>query len=305
MPKQRQYCDFCNSNNLLIKYKDVADYESFIKIKTDVLVCKNCDLIQQSYIFSKDEIKNFYLENYHGRNYGDKNILKKISSILRSKYYKRFIKLLKAQTKKKDLKILDYGSGDGFLCYELKKAGYKNLYSCDFFKPTVINSTKHIIPEKISEYYHFFDVIFMINSIEHLTSFSDQFNIIDSSSKDSSILIIETPNFNSLDSKIFKKFWGGLHQPRHTYLWTEKSLLEHLSLWKYKSKSLKTPQPAHWAISIQNILSNKFKLFRKYIINGRIPGYLILVILFLPFALVQNFSNQQSVLNIVATRKKR
>ena len=81
MPKQRQYCDFCNSNNLLIKYKDVADYESFIKIKTDVLVCKNCDLIQQSYIFSKDEIKNFYLENYHGRNYGDKNILKKISSI--------------------------------------------------------------------------------------------------------------------------------------------------------------------------------------------------------------------------------
>ena len=188
MPKKRLCCDFCNSNNLFKIYSDVLDYESFIKIKTDILVCKNCDLIQQSYIFNQDEIKNFYLDNYHGRNYRDKNILDKISSFLRSRYYKRFIKILKNYNNNKDIKILDYGSGDGFLCNELNLKGYKNLYSCDFFKPTIIQTTKHIFPEKISEYHHFFDVIFMINSIEHLTSFSNEFRTLDLSPVSFSII---------------------------------------------------------------------------------------------------------------------
>ncbi len=305
MPNKRIFCDLCGSNNLSKTYRDVSDYESFIDIKIDILSCRNCGLIQQSKIFNKEEIKSFYLEDYHGRNYGEKKVLEKLSTFLRSRYYKRFIKLLKDLNKNKNIKILDYGSGDGFLCNELNKAGYTNLYSCDFFKPTTIKSTKHIFPEKVNEYYHFFDVVFMINSIEHLTSFRNDFKYIDLSLKDSSILIIETPNFNSLDSFIFKKYWGGLHQPRHTYLWTEKSLLKHLSLWKYESNSLKTPQPAHWAISVQNILSKNSQIFRKYIVNGRIPGYLLLVLLFLPVAVIQNLFFKQSLLNIVATRKKR
>ena len=145
----------------------------------------------------------------------------------------------------------------------------------------------------------------MINSIEHLSSFKRDFENIENSAKDRSILIIETPNFNSYDSSLFKKYWGGLHQPRHTFLWTEKSLKEHLSIWNYDSKSFKSPQSAHWAISVQNILSDKFKFFKLFIKNGRIPGYLILVIFFLPISIFQNFFNKGSVLNIVAKRESR
>ncbi len=145
----------------------------------------------------------------------------------------------------------------------------------------------------------------MLNSIEHLTSFHKDFMQLDKAMKDRSTIIIETPNFTSLDSYIFKKYWGGLHQPRHTFLWSRKNLVDHLSLWNYNTKTYRSPQSAHWAISIQNIFSDKFKIFRRIIHNGRVKGYLLLVILFLPLSLIQNIFLKESVLNIQAKREER
>lgn len=305
MVKTRLTCNLCNSRKFKKLYTDISDYESFIDIKTDLVICTKCQLIQQSKIFSTNEIKNFYLEDYHGRNYTNKTILGFFSSLLRKRYYKRFISYLNLISQKKDLNILDYGSGDGFLCKELFKNGYKNIYSCDFFKPKAINKTIHIFPNELKNYNNFFDVIFMINSIEHLSSFFKDFRKIELSSKERSILIIETPNFNSFDSYLFRKYWGGLHQPRHTFLWSEKSLCEHLSNWNYVSKSFNSPQSAHWAISVQNVLSARFKFFKYFLKNGRIPGYLILVIFFLPISIIQNYLKKGSVLNILSWRKER
>ena len=110
-----------------------------------------------------------------------------------------------------------------------------SVYEPDF------KGTNHIYPDNIQNFKNFFDVMFMINSIEHLISFNDDFQSLDSAMKDSSTLIIETPNFRSLDLLFFKKYWGGLHQPRHTFLWTKKSLVEHLALWNYSAKFFKSP----------------------------------------------------------------
>ncbi len=305
MPINRINCDLCKSTKLRIIYRDVLDYESNIKEISNILICEKCNLIQQSKIFSNNEIKEFYEEDYHGRNYSKDNILSPISQFLRARYYKRFILNLESKTNKRDIKVLDYGSGDGFLCHLLMKRGFKNVYSCDFFEPTVCKTLAHIHPDQISEYEEYFDAIFMINSIEHLASFSKDFDRLDRSMKNSSLLIIETPNFDSIDSYLFKKFWGGLHQPRHTFLWSKNTLFKHLKRWNYDSKCIGSPQSAHWAISIQNFLSNKFPLFKILIKNGRIPGYLILVLIFLPLAYFQNFIKKESVLNIISIRKVR
>ena len=181
MSSKRLKCDLCNSEDLEILYEDVLDYESFIDIKINILKCKKCNLIQQSKIFVKDEIKKFYLDNYHGRNYNKKTVFSRLSLLLRAKYYKRFINMLLSETNNKNLKILDYGSGDGFLGKELYKKGFRYLYSCDFFKPKFEVFQKHILPSDISKHENFFDVIFMINSIVHLISFSKDFNTIDKS----------------------------------------------------------------------------------------------------------------------------
>lgn len=306
MPTNRKYCDLCRSNDLNIIYKNISDYETNIEIKVDLLECKDCGLIQQSKIFSEIEIEQFYLDDYHGRNYNKKNnFLEKLSSRLRGRYYQRFINILISNKIPKDVRILDFGSGDGFLAHQLIKNGYFNIYCCDFFKPDYNSSNiNYLHPNSISESRIKFDVLFMLNSIEHLVSFSREFDNLVNLMNDNSNLIIETPNFDSPDSYIFRKFWGGLHQPRHTYLWTKNSLLNHLSYWGFTSVNKGSPQSAHWAISVQNFLSANFRFFKSFVVNGRFPGYLILVIIFFPIGIIQNFFGRESVINIFAKLKK-
>ena len=188
------------------------------------------------------------------------------------------------------------------LKYKHTVNNYKNIFSCDFFKPTLCENINHIFPEEITEYEKYFDVMFMLNSLEHLSSFSHDFNNLINSMKKSSLIIIETPNFDSIDSFIFKKYWGGLHQPRHTFLWEKKFLIKHLESWGYKSKSMGSPQSAHWAISIQNFFASKSEKFKNILENGRMPGYLVVVLLFIPVSLLQNLLGKESVLNIVSKR---
>ena len=127
MAINRINCDLCKSTKLRIIYRDVLDYESNIKEISNILICENCNLIQQSKIFSNNEIKKFYEDDYHGRNYSKDHILGSISQFLRSRYYKRFILNLESKTKKRDIKVLDYGSGDGFLCHLLMKEDLKTF----------------------------------------------------------------------------------------------------------------------------------------------------------------------------------
>ena len=94
MPKKRLCCDLCKSKELQKVFNSVSDYETSIEINTNILMCKRCHLIQQSKIFTSDEIEKFYLEDYHVRNYDKSTFISSISSFLRARYYSRFISLL-------------------------------------------------------------------------------------------------------------------------------------------------------------------------------------------------------------------
>ena len=303
----RTKCDLCCSGDLSPFLSDISDFESELPHKTDLLQCQNCYLIQQNYLFNHNEISSFYDSDYNGRNYNSKNLFTPFTNLLRSRYYSRFTNLVEYFCSDKDAPILDYGSGDGFFLELLRRKGFKNLFACDFFEPTEINSTfvTFIHPQELALSSKNFSVVTMINSIEHLSSFKSDFKVISKTMLEGSKLIIETPNIDSLDFYIFKKYWGGLHQPRHTFLWSKSSISRHLANFGFSSYHLGSPQPAHWAISIQNILSSLFPFTKKLLfLRGRIKGYVVLVILFLPIGFLQFLFKKESVLNIVATKDK-
>ena len=64
----------------------------------------------------------------------------------------------------------------------------------------------------------------MWHTLEHEFYPNKILNILhDISSKDA-ILIIEVPNYNSLTRKIQKEYWAGYHTPRHSVIYTPKTL---------------------------------------------------------------------------------
>lgn len=303
--KKRYHCNLCGSSRLSCIVSAVADYESNLKEVVDILKCDECELVQQSNIYESKEIEKFYDQEYHGRNYSSDGFASRIARILRKRYYYRFIRELNIIGVRKTARILDYGSGDGFLLKLLHEQGYSNLYACDFFPPAMASSKEAIFfrPDNIGSFQDFFDFVFMINSIEHLASFKHDFSAILAAMKTGSSLLIETPNIGSLDFHIFRKYWGGLHQPRHTFLWNKDSLAGILNRLGLDSKHIGSPQSAHWAISIQNILLDKLTCLKSSVRNGRMPFYVLLVILTLPVGILQNLARRESVINLVGFKR--
>ena len=96
----------------------------------------------------------------------------------------------------------------------------------------------------------------MLNLIEHVESPSELLKKAKSLLARDGILLIKTPNFESLDARIFKNLsWGGYHCPRHWVLFSMSSLekLTHSLGFKAVSKKYTQGSP-FWTWSLLHLL---------------------------------------------------
>ena len=69
-----------------------------------------------------------------------------------------------------------------------------------------------------------FDLILMSHSLEHLPSPADALSRVHSLLKDDGLLVVTVPNVNSLEYKLFGRWWFQLDPPRHFYHFDKSTL---------------------------------------------------------------------------------
>lgn len=69
-----------------------------------------------------------------------------------------------------------------------------------------------------------FDLVLMSHSLEHLPSPIDALRLVNRFLKDDGLLVISVPNVNSLEYKLFGRWWFQLDPPRHFYHFDKRSL---------------------------------------------------------------------------------
>jgi SAM-dependent methyltransferase len=69
-----------------------------------------------------------------------------------------------------------------------------------------------------------FDLVFMSHSLEHLPSPASALRRVHSLLKDDGLLVVSVPNVNSLEYKLFGRWWFQLDPPRHFYHFDKRSL---------------------------------------------------------------------------------
>ena len=145
-----------------------------------------------------------------------------------------------------------------------------------------------------------FDLVRMNHLIEHVTDPMVMINKTYKILKPQGFLLIETPNIDCLDFKIFKRYWGALQLPRHIYFFNKKTLTQMLIANKFQvvhvGFSLLT---TGWALSIQNFIQSRK---RHPLYKGRIKGYVILLLLFSPVVFFQKLLNRSTIMSIVARK---
>lgn len=170
-----------------------------------------------------------------------------------------------------NVRIIDIACGVGEIIYWLNEKGYKNVEGIDISKEQVIlanslglkNIKKFDLQEYLKNKNNYYDIIFAIDIIEHFKKeeIIDILNLIYKALKKDGILIIKTPNGESIFGTryLYSDF-------THEFIYTERSLKEILSFTGFKEFYFKETGPIIHGLKslIRFILWKIIKLFLKF-----------------------------------------
>jgi 2-polyprenyl-3-methyl-5-hydroxy-6-metoxy-1,4-benzoquinol methylase len=263
---QTHLCPLCQSDNTElhaqatdVEYATTTDVYSFYN-------CAACDILFVSPMLD-DQLDLIYPNNYYAFDGAQQSFAQKIKDKLDLRLFRKITEHFHSDTA---LNILDVGGGNGWLLDLFtqldRKFGETWVVDLDAKaqeKARAKGHHFHLGPVEEFTYDGKFDIVLMLNLIEHVKDPRAVLLQIKSLLSENGKVLIKTPNFKSLDAKLFKNNnWGGFHTPRHFVLFTQSSferLAQEVGL--EITQSQLTQGAPFWAVSI-TALAQKYGLIK-------------------------------------------
>lgn len=229
----KTFCRICREQkDVRVLLSNVRDSAETVKEEFCIVECPTCKIKFIYPFLLPTQIKDIYPDVYYAHQRYDKDrisVKKRIKSGLRAVYYnqnsKLLYKLLYSFLKftvneppfKKAGKLLDVGCGTGEYIREINSFGW-NTYGIDLFVAT--DPTQNIIngsAENISFGDKYFDVVRIWNVLEHCIDPHQVLKQINRVLIRNGYVLLYVPNYDSIDRKIFGKYWVSLEIPRHLF----------------------------------------------------------------------------------------
>lgn len=237
-------CIICGSSDFINLYL-THDRMFNISGKYRVKKCKKCLLLfiypqpaavvlsqhypsKKYYSFTVSQKRDVFgvLRSYLIKNYYNPNFIASI--------FTKLVKNVPAMPSyKKNGKILDVGCGTGDTLILLQDLGWE-AYGIEIDKNAVKTARKRGLTRvKLGTHKdifrfpdNYFDSIRLYHVIEHLDDPTTCLKLIHKKLKKDGELILGTPNYSSLISRIFGKYWYNLDAPRHVFIFSPSNLQE-------------------------------------------------------------------------------
>ncbi len=150
-------------------------------------------------------------------------LIKKIyKRYLQNKYESDTKQLLKIAGK--NGKILDVGAGTGLRLKTFQQAGFE-CYGIEPFADTLEElPIEKTTLAKYNGEKNFFDIVTLYHVFEHFDKPVEYLNILKRFLKPGGWLVIQVPNFDSWQAKLFRGRWNGLGLPGHYFHYTPPAL---------------------------------------------------------------------------------
>jgi len=215
---------------------EAANVHGSVKLSDDefaVLHCPSCDILFPRIKPSETYHQTYYPLNYYNSNRVGNNFLGKLYGYIFAKDITKFISKIINHGN-----ILDFGCGNGnflaslpdtFVKYGIEINSAARKYIKKMYPQIIIyNDISSFSPKnKI-------DLITLWHVLEHLGDAKNTLLQINKTLKSKGILLIATPNTNSLGAKITGRHWFHLDAPRHLVLYNRNNLIKLLNNFGFK-----------------------------------------------------------------------
>lgn len=255
-------CFICNKKSPYLK--------SINNVK--IYNCLDCQvaIVDNKKVNKKNIKKKYKFKDYLKQELLLKNRFKKLSSII-FRY-------------KNNGRLLDIGAGFGLFTSVIDKLGKYNIdiiepeQEIKYFKKATIYKSKL---ENFLKYKHKkYDIVTMFDVIEHFADPMENLCKIKKLINNSSILVIQTPNYKSLMA-IFCKNWSWWMVEDHKYLFSPKSINKILKITGYKIKYFMTYENF---IDFKKNLDGNFTSIKGLLLRRLIKG--LYYSFFIPFYII-------------------
>lgn len=312
-------CNLCHSDSYTLLFT-LKDSLSLTDEEFRLVSCKQCGLVYLNPRPSLEQLDAFYPKHYWWQPAQTTGgvflkIAKELEERWRNYLLSAEVNLLKKMLKERS-KILDVGCGGGDILYMYKKAGFQ-AYGVELSPEASRNARVkyglNVFQGSLTEADFepdYFDAITFYHAVEHLKDpllvLKKTYRII----KDTGIVMIQIPNIDSFQFKLFKKHWFGLSVPQHFYHFSPQTIKELLEKTNFKILNIRhisiRCNPAIFVSSlIPRLNPHRFLIEESKGKNQAIAKmiYFILVLMFTPWTLLESILRQGAVITVFAQKR--
>lgn len=257
-------CNLCNSNSLKFCFEG-RDLALNREEQYPLVECANCGLIFLGKRVSRNSLNEIYVPGKYPIYDAELKKKKNVNLFIKKMYY-LFVRIFIGKDfwglkKLGKGRLLDIGCSNGAYLFRKKEEGWETYgveiseYAAKKAKENGLNVFCGELKEAKFQN-NFFDVITMNQVIEHVYEPAQTMAEINRILKPKGILQIGTIDFNSLESKLFGKYWSRLEIPRHVYFFNPKSIKKLLEGFTITDISYDY-NPAGLLSSINNLFGQK------------------------------------------------
>jgi 2-polyprenyl-3-methyl-5-hydroxy-6-metoxy-1,4-benzoquinol methylase len=243
-------CVICDSDTKLLKIGN-----------TEILYCCKCDLNYTANIPSRNELNDFYTENYNLAN--NESLIGERRRIFRLPEQIRLIaeisKYIHAPAN-----LIDIGCDKGYFLDEARRYGY-HTYGVELSKSGRDYATKiglNVYPA-LDDINDFFDFAVMWHSLEHFPAPLEFLENLKLKIKPGAYIFIRVPDYGSFWSKILKDKWVWFQPKNHYFHYSKKSLVLILEKAGFETVIIRS-QKANDSLNRQAFVLSK-NIFSKYL----------------------------------------
>ena len=241
------------------EYDTTADTFTFVR-------CRQCGHQYLNPRPATSELDRIYPDNYYSFTQTTHSLVARFQRIWESRkvgFYRKFIGEGERQ-------ILDVGCGNGRLLQLLQEAGHPewNAVGLEFDEAAIQQCREmgfEAHAERIEDFSEKeiqkkrFDAVIMLQLIEHVEDPSLICERVYALLKDEGVFIIETPDLEGLDYRLFAgRWWGHYHFPRHWNLFSQERLAHMLEIHGFEILAHESLiSTSAWIISFHNFFKDR------------------------------------------------
>lgn len=223
--------------------------------------CTECDVLSL-FPVPNNQLATIYPPNYYSFDGTLDSPVYRIKEWLDKRLFRTILK----DFPERELQALDIGGGTGWMLETIRKIDSRVTHTqiVDLNEEAIVEARlrghgAHHGSIESFESPEKYDIVLMLSLIEHVLDPVAVLTKISELLTPEGVVIIKTPNFDSLDAHLFRHHhWAGFHCPRHWALFTKTSFERACSRAGLRTRHFQYTQGAPgWAGSVLNFLSTR------------------------------------------------